>query len=102
MINRRSFLQIGSASIASLPVAGGALSAAAELNVSRLPFYRVVYDQSIPESVEFARAAESMGAVTHAVSGDVSSLWFEHLQPLVSAAPGFTPESVSSQSVRPC
>ncbi|HLF13166.1 MAG TPA: hypothetical protein VJA26_18345 [Gammaproteobacteria bacterium] len=83
MTNRREFLQIGIAASA-LPFASQAARAAGiaqpELADSDvLPLYKVIYDLRFADSVAFARRAETLGMVVHAIEGDMTRFWFDDL-----------------------
>jgi hypothetical protein len=82
MTSRREFLQIGIAASA-WPIASQAARAAgiddvaAPRRTESVPLYKVVYDTRYAESVAFGRRAAVLGAVVHAIDGDMTRLWFD-------------------------
>jgi hypothetical protein len=88
VINRRHFLRAGAASVVALPAAGQAFTRGDTVLGSKLPFYKVVYDNRYPDAVGFSNEVKRLGGVTEAVSGDLSRLWFEDIKPLLDGAPG--------------
>jgi hypothetical protein len=82
MGNRREFIRAG---IAVTAAAAAGSSAQAEAPAAAAPPYRihkVIYDQRFAEPVRFAKAAESLGLQAHAISGDMTALWYEELDGL--------------------
>jgi hypothetical protein len=83
MANRREFIQAGIAVTAAASVAGP--SAQAAMSAAAAPPYRihkVIYDGRFAEPVRFAKAAESLGLQAHAISGDMTALWYNELDGL--------------------
>jgi hypothetical protein len=78
MGNRREFIQAGIAVTATASVTGAPAQAAAPAH----RIHKVVYDERFAEPVRFARAAESLGLQTHAISGDMTALWYGELDGL--------------------
>ena len=87
MSSRRHFLQLGIAASA-LPFTLTNLqrtpqgSAGAAVPANELPgriFYKVIVDDRIPESLRFGQRMREMGSAVHAISGDVTDLWFHDL-----------------------
>ncbi len=83
MANRREFIQAGIAVTAAASVAETAAQAA--IPAAAGPPYRihkVIYDGRFAEPVRFAKAAESLGLQAHAISGDMTALWYDELDGL--------------------
>jgi hypothetical protein len=83
MANRREFIQAGLAVTAAASAA--ATSAQAAMPESAGPphrIHKVVYDERFAEPVRFARAAEALGLQAHAISGDMTALWYGELDHL--------------------
>ena len=74
MTSRREFLQAG-------------LTGAALLAVPALPmlvrsdrrFYKAIFDQRFLDGVAFARDMRRSGVPIHAITGDVTALWYDDL-----------------------
>jgi hypothetical protein len=84
MLPRRHFLQVGLTAMAAIPVLGGlvrpvragAVAAAGDAAVA-LPLHLVIFDEQIPQSVTFARAAAARGARTAGFrDGDATPIWY--------------------------
>ncbi len=87
MSSRRHFLQVG-ITASALPFALTNLQAlprspaGAAAPANELPgriFYKVIVDDRIPESLRFGQRMREMGSAVHAISGDVTDLWFHDL-----------------------
>jgi hypothetical protein len=74
MANRREFIQAGLAVTAAGSVAGTPAKAAAPYRI-----HKVVYDERFAEPSRFAKAAEALGLEAHAISGDMTDLWYHEL-----------------------
>jgi len=79
MANRRQFIQAG--------IAVTAASSVAAQPQTRGPapthrIHKVIYDERFAEPVRFARAAQALGLETHAISGDMTALWYGELHGL--------------------
>jgi hypothetical protein len=74
MANRREFIQAGIAVTAATSVTGASAQATPTHRI-----HKVVYDERFAEPVRFARAAEALGLKAHAISGDMTSLWYDEL-----------------------
>jgi hypothetical protein len=76
MINRRSAMKIGAATVAgalvNLPVPGG--------NVAQSVFQRAVFDERFAECRAFAAELRTAGVLTSAIRGDVAALWYGDLR----------------------
>ena len=90
-MNRRDFVVGGTGAMAALGVAG--IAAAGAPNVD--PFrsvrgwpYKVIVDERFQESRAFGRAAARLGCAVHAISGDVTGLWFNELHALWARGAG--------------
>ena len=79
MANRREFIQAGLVVSAAASVAGTSNPAAA---AAPHRIHKVIYDERFAEPVRFARAAESLGLQAHAISGDMTALWYGELDHL--------------------
>jgi hypothetical protein len=75
--NRREFLQSCAA------IAGGLAAsrafADAPFPADRFMPQRAIFDAAFVEGHAFARAARDLGMTTHAISGDVTALWYNDL-----------------------
>jgi hypothetical protein len=83
MANRREFIQASIAVTTAGSMAGTAAQAA--MPAAAGPSYRVhkvIYDGRFAEPVRFAKAAESLGLQAHAISGDMTALWYQELDGL--------------------
>jgi hypothetical protein len=81
MASRREFLQIGVAALA-LPISARGISPAFEGlagEPSRVPLYKIVFDERFPASRKFAHEAKSFGAAVHGMKGDITDFWFNDL-----------------------
>jgi hypothetical protein len=74
MASRREFLQAGLA-VSLLPVVGSA----SESPNQPVPFYKVIFDERFPTSVDFGVEWIARGAAVHAIRGDITDLWFHDL-----------------------
>jgi hypothetical protein len=83
MASRREFIQAGFAATAAASVAGTSTQAAESAAVAA-PYriHKVIYDGRFAEPVRFAKAAEALGLPTHAISGDITALWYGELDGL--------------------
>ena len=77
MSNRREFLQ-GCIAVTGGLAASSAL-AGAPFSLERFAPKGAVFDQGFSEGRAFADAARNLGIKTHAISGDVTSLWYNDL-----------------------
>ena len=83
MANRREFIQAGIAVTTAASVTGA--SAQGEAAGATAPphrIHKVIYDERFTEPVRFARAAESLGLEAHAITGDMTALWYGELHGL--------------------
>lgn len=80
MVNRRSVLKIGAATVAGLlvkkPVSGRNLSPGR----ARIAFHRAVFDERFAECRSFADELRGAGVLTSAIRGDVAELWYDDLR----------------------
>jgi hypothetical protein len=80
MVNRRSVLKIGAATMAGvfvkMPVCGRKLSPVP----AHIAFQRVVFDERFAECRGFAAELHSAGVRTAAIRGDVAKLWYDDLR----------------------
>ncbi len=80
MVNRRSVLKIGAATVAGalvkLPALGRDLSPAR----AHIAFQRAVFDERFAECRAFAAELRSAGVFTSAIRGDVANLWYGDLR----------------------
>lgn len=79
MGNRREFIQAGIAVTTAASVAGASAPAAA---AAPHRIHKVIYDERFAEPVRFAKAAQSLGLETHAITGDMTALWYNELHAL--------------------
>jgi hypothetical protein len=77
MTSRREFLKVGLTASALLPV--GARASFVESRAPALPLYKVLYDTRFASSVAFARRAAARGVAVHAMTGDMTSFWYDDL-----------------------
>lgn len=75
MIDRREFIA-HSAAFGALPLAGPWVAAN---DIAWTGFYKVVYDERFELARSFATRANEYGARLHAISGDITELWFDDL-----------------------
>jgi hypothetical protein len=92
VMNRRDFVVCGTGAAAALGVAAWGAAGAAEAERSRsvpgrLPS-KVIVDRRFQESRGFGHAAARLGCSIRPISGDVTSLWFNELQPLWARGEG--------------
>ena len=80
MVNRRSVLKIGAATVAGalvkMPVSGRNLSP----DRAHIAFHRAVFDERFAECRGFAAELRSAGVCTSAIRGDVAELWYDDLR----------------------
>jgi hypothetical protein len=80
MVNRRSLLKIGTATVAGvlvkMPAVGRNLSPTRAHNA----FHRAVFDERFAECRGFAAELHGAGIFTSAIRGDVASLWYDDLR----------------------
>jgi hypothetical protein len=77
MANRRQFIQAGIAVTAAASVTDASTQAAPPHRI-----HKVIYDERFAEPVRFAKAAEALGLETHAITGDMTALWYGELDGL--------------------
>jgi hypothetical protein len=78
MNSRREFLQAGIAA-SMLPLAATGSNLATSQRDERASFYKVIFDERFPASVDFGVEWISRGAAVHAIRGDITDLWFHDL-----------------------
>jgi hypothetical protein len=80
MVNRRSVLKVGAATVAgalvSVPATGRNLSPMP----SRTAFQRAVFDERFAECRAFGAELKGAGILTSAIRGDVAKLWYDDLR----------------------
>jgi hypothetical protein len=80
MVNRRSVLRIGAATVAGVlvkvPVSGRNLSQGR----AHIAFHRAVFDERFKECRGFAAELHNAGVLTAAIRGDVAELWYHDLR----------------------
>jgi hypothetical protein len=80
MVNRRSVLKFGAATVAGglvkIPVSGRNLSP----RRAHIAFHRAVFDERFAECRVFAAEVQSAGVFTSAIRGDVAKLWYDDLR----------------------
>jgi hypothetical protein len=80
MVNRRSVLKIGTATVAGglfkIPVVGSCLSPTR----ARTALHRAVFDERFAECRGFSAELHSAGILTSAIRGDVAKLWYDDLR----------------------
>jgi hypothetical protein len=91
MTTRRGFIQasvavatagaIGTAAVSL----GSGLQRASPKRTELPKIHAVVVDQRFEESVEFGRSLARIGANTYVMAGDVTDVWYSHLDPLWKA-----------------
>lgn len=84
-MNRRNFVMSSAVAAAGIGVAGFAIAGASEAGtvgavLGRRP-YKVIFDTRFEASCSFATGAVRLGCPTQAITGDVTALWFNELQP---------------------
>ena len=85
MIGRREFIT-RSAAFGALPLAGPWV---ASNDIAWPDLYKVVYDERFELARSFAARAGDCGATLHAISGDVTELWFDDLYQRWRTGPAF-------------
>ena len=80
MVNRRSVLKIGAATVAGvlvkMPVSDRNLSSTR----AHIAFHRAIFDERFAECTSFAAELHGAGVRTSAIRGDVAKLWYEDLR----------------------
>jgi len=80
MVDRRSVLKIGAATVAGvvvkMPLSGRSLSAGR----AQVVLHRAVFDDRFTECRDFAAELHSAGVFTSAIRGDVAKLWYDDLR----------------------
>lgn len=82
MTDRRTFLQTGITALALPTIARTAFSLPLSVPSGAGPTitpYKVIYDENYRETVDFAEAANKLGADIHGIKGDVTDLWYNDL-----------------------
>ena len=79
MTSRREFLKVGLTASALLPVGARANVAGVATLAPVLALYKVLYDTRFAASVAFARRAAARGVAVHAMTGDMTSFWYDDL-----------------------
>ncbi len=85
MIDRREFMARGAA-LGALPFTGPLPGSD---DIAWPSFYRVVYDDRFELAKSFASRANEYGARLHAISGDITELWFGNLYRRWRTGPAF-------------
>ena len=85
MLDRREFIAHGAA-FGMLPLAGPWV---ATDDIAWAGFYKVVYDERFELARSFATRANDYGARLHAISGDITELWFGDLYQRWRTGPAF-------------
>ncbi len=80
MVNRRTVLKIGAASLTGALVNVPVLRRTAAPAPAHSAFERIIFDHRFAESQAFAAELERAGAVTSAIRGDVGELWYQDLR----------------------
>lgn len=80
MVNRRTVLRIGAATLTGALVNVPVVRRSAKPARTHNAFERVVFDDRFAECQAFATELEGAGAVTSAVRGDVAKLWYQDLR----------------------
>ncbi len=86
MIDRRRFLQVGSAGVLATAVGGTSSFLEPASTASFRPHVAMV-DTRFPESVRFGAELSRNGVALHETRGDVTALWYVHLHPLWKQRP---------------
>jgi hypothetical protein len=79
MTSRREILKIGLTVPAWLPTGARASFVAVETRAPVIPLYKVLYDTRFAASVAFGRRAAALGVAVHAMTGDMTSFWYDDL-----------------------
>ena len=81
MVNRRSVLKIGAATVAGalvkMPVSGRNLAPGRSAYIA---LHRAVFDERFAECRDFAAELRGAGVSTSAIRGDVAELWYDDLR----------------------
>ncbi len=78
MNSRREFLQAGIAA-SMLPLAAAGSNLTPRQRDERANFYKVIFDERFPASVDFGVEWIARGAAVHPIRGDITDLWFHDL-----------------------
>src|ERR1035438_113754 len=80
MVNRRSVMKIGAATVAgalvNLPVLGWNVASGR----AHSPFQKAIFDERFAECRAFAAGLNSAGVLTSEIRGDVAELWYGDLR----------------------
>jgi hypothetical protein len=80
MVNRRSVLKIGAATVAGVLVKVPASDGNLSQTRAQIAFQRAVFDERFVESRGFAAELRGAGLFTSAIRGDVAKLWYGDLR----------------------
>ena len=80
MVNRRSVLKIGAATVAGVLVKVPASGRNLSPGRAHTAFHRAVFDQRFAECRAFAAELRRAGVCTSGIRGDVSKLWYADLR----------------------
>ena len=80
MVDRRSILKIGAATVAGALVKMPVFARNQSLTRAHVAFHRAVFDERFAECREFAAELHSAGVFPSAIRGDVAGLWYEDLR----------------------
>jgi hypothetical protein len=87
MVNRRTTLKIGAASIISSLVHAPARSLASTASKTVTLHSHALFDSQFIESTAFANALKSQNIITTDINGDLSNLWYGQLRNQLLAEP---------------
>jgi hypothetical protein len=80
MVNRRSVLKIGAATVAGVLVKVPVSDQNLSQTRAQIAFHRAVFDERFAECRGFAAELDSAGVFTSAIRGDVAKLWYDDLR----------------------
>jgi hypothetical protein len=80
MVNRRSVLKVGAATVAGALVKRSVSDRSLSLTRAHFAFQRAVFDERFAECRGFAAELHSTGVFTSAIRGDISKLWYDDLR----------------------
>jgi TAT (twin-arginine translocation) pathway signal sequence len=80
MVDRRSVLKIGAATVAGALVKMPASARNQSPTRAHLAFHRAVFDEGFAECREFAAELRHAGVFPSAIRGDVAALWYDDLR----------------------
>jgi hypothetical protein len=85
MVNRRSIIKIGAATVAGGLVKVSDFGRNAALGQTHSAFQRAIFDERFAECRSFAAELHSTGVFSSAIRGNVAKLWYDDLREVLSS-----------------